>query len=226
MENFITVEREQKEKKAPITQVIPNNSIAYRFLKRTFDIVASLCGLIVLSPVFLITAFAIYIEDPGKTIFVQERNGLNGKVFRMYKFRSMCKDAPKMRAAMESQNELDGPAFKIKEDPRVTKVGKFIRKTSIDELPQLVNIFKGDMSVVGPRPLPTYETELLNAAQRQRLLAKPGLVCYWQVQGRSDTTFDEWMQMDFDYINQASVWTDLKIILSAIPAVLQGKGAV
>lgn len=226
MENSITVEREQKEKKAPITQVIPNNSIAYRFLKRTFDIAASLCGLIVLSPVFLITAFAIYIEDPGKTIFVQERNGLNGKVFRMYKFRSMCKDAPKMRAAMESQNELDGPAFKMKEDPRVTKVGKFIRKTSIDELPQLVNIFKGDMSVVGPRPLPTYETELLNAAQRQRLLAKPGLVCYWQVQGRSDTTFDEWMQMDFDYINQASVWTDLKIILSAIPAVLQGKGAV
>ena len=176
--------------------------------------------------VLLITAFAIYIEDPGKMIFVQERNGLNGKVFRMYKFRSMCKDAPKMRAAMESQNELDGPAFKIKDDPRVTKVGRFIRKTSIDELPQLVNILKGDMSVVGPRPLPTYETDQLTEAQRQRLLAKPGLVCYWQIQGRSDTSFDEWMQMDFDYINDASFCTDIKIILSAVPAVLLGKGAV
>lgn len=226
MENSITVEMVQKEKKTPITQVIPNNSIVYRFLKRIFDIVASLCGLIVLSPVLLITAFAIYIEDPGKMIFVQERNGLNGKVFRMYKFRSMCKDAPKMRAAMESQNELDGPAFKIKADPRVTKVGRFIRKTSIDELPQLVNILKGDMSVVGPRPLPTYETDQLTEAQRQRLLAKPGLVCYWQIQGRSDTSFDEWMQMDFDYINDASFCTDIKIILSAVPAVLLGKGAV
>lgn len=226
MENSITVEMVQKEKKTPITQVIPNNSIVYRFLKRIFDIVASLCGLIVLSPVLLITAFAIYIEDPGKMIFVQERNGLNGKVFRMYKFRSMCKDAPKMRAAMESQNELDGPAFKIKDDPRVTKVGRFIRKTSIDELPQLVNILKGDMSVVGPRPLPTYETDQLTEAQRQRLLAKPGLVCYWQIQGRSDTSFDEWMQMDFDYINDASFCTDIKIILSAVPAVLLGKGAV
>lgn len=226
MENSIAVETVQKEMNAPITQVTPNNSIAYRFLKRTFDIVASLCGLIILSPVFLITAFAIYIEDPGKVIFVQERNGLNGKVFRMYKFRSMCKDAPKMRAAMELQNELDGPAFKIKDDPRITKVGKFIRKTSIDELPQLVNILKGDMSVVGPRPLPTYETDQLTEMQRQRLLAKPGLVCYWQIHGRSDTSFDEWMQMDFAYINDARFWTDIKIILSAVPAVLLGKGAV
>ena len=160
MENSIAMETMQKEINVPVAQVVPNNSIAYRFLKRTFDIVASMCGLIILSPVFLITAIAIYIEDQEKAIFVQERNGLNGKVFRMYKFRSMCKDAPKMRTSMESQNELDGPAFKIKDDPRITKVGKFIRKTSIDELPQLVNILKGDMSVVGPRPLPTYETEI------------------------------------------------------------------
>lgn len=220
------METMQKEINVPVAQVVPNNSIAYRFLKRTFDIVASMCGLIILSPVFLITAIAIYIEDQEKAIFVQERNGLNGKVFRMYKFRSMCKDAPKMRTSMESQNELDGPAFKIKDDPRITKVGKFIRKTSIDELPQLVNILKGDMSVVGPRPLPTYETDQLTEVQRQRLLAKPGLVCYWQIQGRSDISFDEWMQMDFAYINDASFWTDMKIVLSAVPVVLLGKGAV
>ncbi len=226
MENSIAMETMQKEINVPVAQVVPNNSIAYRFLKRTFDIVASMCGLIILSPVFLITAIAIYIEDQEKAIFVQERNGLNGKVFRMYKFRSMCKDAPKMRTSMESQNELDGPAFKIKDDPRITKVGKFIRKTSIDELPQLVNILKGDMSVVGPRPLPTYETDQLTEVQRQRLLAKPGLVCYWQIQGRSDISFDEWMQMDFAYINDASFWTDMKIVLSAVPVVLLGKGAV
>lgn len=225
MENSIAVETAQQELSVPTTQVIPNHSIVYRFLKRAFDIAASLCGLVILSPVFLLTALAIYIEDPGKTIFVQERNGLNGKVFRMYKFRSMCKDAPKMRAAMESKNELDGPAFKMKDDPRITKVGKFIRKTSIDELPQFVNVLKGEMSVVGPRPLPTYETEQLTGVHRQRLLAKPGLVCYWQIQGRSDTSFDEWMQMDFDYINNASFWTDMKIVLMAVPAVLLGKGA-
>lgn len=227
-ENLIAVKttKQGEETNTADGEVRPNRSLMYRFWKRVFDILASLFGLIVLSPVFVLTAMAIYMEDPGKVIFVQERNGLNGKVFRMYKFRSMCKDAPKMRAAMESKNEMDGPAFKMKEDPRITKVGKFIRKTSIDELPQLVNILKGDMSIVGPRPLPTYETELLDATQRQRLLAKPGLVCYWQIQGRSGTTFDEWMQMDFDYINQAGVGTDLKIILSAIPAVLQGKGAV
>lgn len=206
-------------------RVIPNGSLGYRFLKRIFDIVGSFLGLLFFSPVFLITVLAIYVEDPGEVIFVQDRNGRDGKVFKMYKFRSMCKDAPKMRAAMESQNELDGPAFKIKDDPRITKVGKFIRKTSIDELPQLVNILKGDMSIVGPRPLPTYETEQLTDVQRQRLLAKPGLVCYWQIYGRSDTSFEEWMQMDFKYINEASIWTDLKIILGAVPAVLQGRGA-
>lgn len=215
----------EAEPKTMEGRVIPNGSLVYCFLKRTFDIVGSFIGLLFLSPVFLITAAAIYLEDPGEVIFVQERNGVDGKVFKMYKFRSMCKDAPKMRAAMESQNELDGPAFKIKDDPRITKVGKFIRKTSIDELPQLVNILKGDMSIVGPRPLPTYETEQLTEVQRQRLLAKPGLVCYWQICGRSDTSFDEWMQMDFKYINEASIWTDLKIILDAIPAVLQGRGA-
>ena len=207
------------------TVVKQNTSIIYHAVKRCADLVLSSIGLIVLSPIFLITALAIKLDDPGPAFFMQDRNGLNGKVFRMYKFRSMCKDAPKMRAAMEAQNELDGPAFKMANDPRITRVGRIIRKSSIDELPQLLNIFLGHMSIVGPRPLPTYETDQLNEYQRQRLLAKPGLICYWQIRGRSNTTFGEWMEMDFDYINHAGIWTDLKICLEAVPAVLKGEGA-
>lgn len=205
--------------------VVPNKRLRYRFIKRTFDILASLIGLILLSPLFLIVAIAIFIDDPGPVLFFQERNGLNGRVFRMWKFRSMYKDAPEKRFEMESQNELDGPAFKITNDPRVTRVGRLIRKASIDELPQLVNILRGQMSIVGPRPLPTYETAKLTQQQRKRLLAKPGLVCYWQVSGRNDIPFDEWMRMDYRYINEASVLTDLKILCMAVPAVISGKGA-
>ncbi len=209
----------------PIYSVAPNRRFGYRFMKRTFDIAASLIGLILLLPLFLIVAAAIYIDDPGPVLFFQERNGLNGRVFRMIKFRSMFRDAPEKRFELESQNELDGPAFKLTNDPRVTRVGKLIRKTSIDELPQLINILLGQMSIVGPRPLPTYETAQLTQQQRKRLLAKPGLVCYWQVSGRNDVPFDEWMRMDYRYINEADVLTDLKIICMAIPAVISGKGA-
>ena len=222
--------QETMEASAPVISisaysVTPNRKRAYRFLKRAFDIVASLCGILVLLPLFLLVAVAIFIDDPGPVLFFQDRNGLNGKVFRMWKFRSMYQDAPEKRFEMESQNELDGPAFKLKDDPRITRVGKFIRRTSIDELPQLVNILKGEMSFVGPRPLPTYETEQLTQQQKKRLLAKPGLVCYWQVCGRNDILFDEWMRMDYRYINEASFLTDLKIIGMAIPAVISGKGA-
>lgn len=206
-------------------EITPNGSVSYRILKRAFDIISSFCMLVLTSWLFIIVAIAIRIDSPGKAIFVQERNGLNGKVFKMYKFRSMCKDAPKMRAALESQNELDGPAFKIANDIRVTRLGKFIRKTSIDELPQLWNIFLGSMSVVGPRPLPTYETVQLNPYQRQRLLVKPGLICYWQISGRNDIAFDEWMEMDLRYINNATTLEDLRIVFKAIPVVLMKRGA-
>ena len=209
----------------PVYTVVPNKRLRYRFIKRTFDILASLIGLVLLLPLFLIVAIAIFIDDPGPVLFFQERNGLNGRVFRMWKFRSMYKDAPEKRFEMESQNELDGPAFKITNDPRVTRVGRLIRKASIDELPQLVNILRGQMSIVGPRPLPTYETAKLTQQQRKRLLAKPGLVCYWQVSGRNDIPFDEWMRMDYRYINEASILTDLKILCMAVPAVISGKGA-
>lgn len=206
-------------------KTITETKKGYLVVKRVFDVVMSLVALIVLLPVFLVTAIAIWAEDRGPVIFLQKRNGLNGEVFRMYKFRSMCVDAPNMHKELLKMNELDGPAFKLKDDPRVTKVGRFIRKTSIDELPQLINILKGEMSIVGPRPLPTYETEQCTDYQRQRLLIKPGLTCYWQCSGRNDIPFDEWMELDLKYIEEASFWVDLKIIFMTVEAVICGKGA-
>ena len=201
------------------------NKPFYRFVKRVFDIVSSLLGLIILSPLFLIISIAIYIDDPGPVLFFQDRDGLNNKVFKMWKFRSMYKNAHELRFELDDQNEFDGPAFKIMDDPRVTKVGKFLRRSSMDELPQLVNILRGDMSVVGPRPIATYETANMTDEQRQRTIVKPGLICYWQVSGRSNLSFDEWMEMDFQYIEDEGLWTDIKIIFKAIPAVLSGLGA-
>lgn len=205
--------------------VQPNQKLAYRILKRLLDIVASVFGLVVLSPVFLIVSFLIYKEDKGKVIFCQDRNGLNNTIFKMYKFRSMIANAPAMRAELGKYNELDGLAFKMKDDPRITKIGAFIRKTSIDELPQLMNVLKGEMSLVGPRPLPTYETAECNEYQLQRLLVKPGITCYWQISGRNDISFDEWIEMDLRYIREASIWTDIKILFMTVSAVLSKKGA-
>lgn len=209
----------------PQFSVTPNASPVYRFLKRTGDILISLFGLIVLSPVLAVVALLIWLEDRGPVIFTQERNGLNNRIFKMYKFRSMVINAAALRSEMEKYNELDGPAFKMKHDPRITRIGRFIRKTSLDELPQLVNILLGQMSLVGPRPLPTYETAQCNDYQMQRLLVKPGLTCYWQISGRSDITFDEWIEMDLKYIREASALTDLKILFQTARAVLTGKGA-
>lgn len=222
--------QETMEASAPVISisaysVTPNRKRAYRFLKRTFDIVASLCGIFVLSPLFLLVAIAIFIDDPGPVLFFQDRNGLNGKVFRMWKFRSMYQDAPEKRFELESRNELDGPAFKLKDDPRITRVGKFIRRTSIDELPQLVNILKGEMSFVGPRPLPTYETEQCNAYQKQRMTVKPGLTCYWQCNGRNTISFDDWIEMDLKYIREAGIWVDFKILCKTVISVAGGVGA-
>ncbi len=198
---------------------------AYSATKRVFDISCSLLALVVLSPIFLITSIAIYLEEHGSVYFVQERNGIDGKVFHIYKFRSMRQDAAAIRKSLASENELDGLAFKIKQDPRITKVGKFIRRTSIDELPQLLNIIKGEMSIVGPRPLPTYETERLSTYQRQRMMVKPGLTCYWQCSGRNNIPFDQWMEMDMKYIKEASMLTDVRIILKTVKAVLCEDGA-
>lgn len=217
--------RRDGEEGALIRTIGTERSGGFFFLKRAFDITASLVGLLVLSPLFLIVSVSILIMDGGPVLFVQERNGLHGKVFRMYKFRSMCRNAAEMHEELLAKNELDGPAFKMKDDPRVTKIGKFLRKTSIDELPQLLNVLKGEMSIVGPRPLATYETEKCNDYQKQRMQIKPGLTCYWQCKGRSGVPFDEWIEMDLKYIREAGVLTDIKIMIQTVGVVLSGKGA-
>ncbi len=206
-------------------ETLRDQRLVYRVVKRAGDIVLSALGLALLSPLLLITAALIWLEDHGTVIFCQERNGLNGEPFKMYKFRTMVPNADALRSAMEQYNELDGPAFKMKRDPRVTKIGAFLRKTSIDELPQLVNILRGEMSLVGPRPLPTYETAKCTAYQKQRLLVKPGLTCYWQISGRNDVSFDEWIEMDLEYIRNAGVATDIAILFKTARAVLTGRGA-
>ena len=190
-----------------------NVSIAYIVLKRIMDIVCSLAGIIVLSPLFLLIAILIKIEDPkGKVFFGQERNGQYPKKFKMLKFRSMVHNAEELLDELQHLNEQSGPAFKIKDDPRITKVGKFIRKTSIDELPQLFNILKGDMSIVGPRPPIPREVEQYDEYQMQRLAVKPGLTCYWQVGGRNSVDFDNWVSLDLKYIQERNLWIDIKLI--------------
>ena len=181
--------------------------------------------MIVLSPIFLITALAIKIEDGGPVVFTQYRVGKDGIPFKMYKFRSMRVDAEEVLKKLQEQNEADGPVFKMKHDPIITKVGHFIIKFSIDELMQLVNVFKGDMSVVGPRPALPNEVEQYDSFALKRLQVKPGLSCYWQVSGRSNIGFDEWMHLDVKYIKEMSIFTDIKIILLTIPAVLKGDGS-
>ena len=198
----------------------------YWILRRVQDILLSGIALIVLAPIMLLIALAIYIDDPhGSPIFTQIRCGRDGKPFKFYKFRSMCVDAEDKLAALLENNEMDGPAFKIKDDPRITKIGRMIRKTSLDELPQLWNIFKGDMSIVGPRPALPREVELYDDYQLQRMYVQPGLTCYWQVQPRrNDISFDDWIALDIKYIQERSFWVDWKIIFMTVGAVIRGEG--
>ena len=202
------------------------NETAYLVCKRAFDIAASFCALVVLSPVFLIIYLIIYLDDPhGNPIFSQIRIGKNGKAFRFYKFRSMVVNAEDLLAGLQNQNEMSGPAFKMNNDPRVTKVGRFIRKTSLDELPQLWNVLKGDMSLVGPRPPLPNEVEQYTEEQKKRLSVTPGLTCYWQVQpSRNDLDFGEWFELDMKYLRERSMKTDIKIIFQTILVVLHMEG--
>ena len=191
---------------------IEESRIGYCFFKRTMDIICSLMALIILSPIFLIVVIAIRIESKGLAIFSQERVGKDGKMFKMYKFRSMVANAEELKARLCDKNEMCGPMFKMKEDPRVTKVGKFIRKTSIDELPQLVNVLKGEMSLVGPRPSLPKEVMEFEDWMMERLSVKPGLTCYWQISGRSDIKFEEWMELDVKYVEERSTLVDISLI--------------
>lgn len=221
MANKIECTHEQLDRKEQL-----HSKSRYWVLRRAQDIVFSSIALVVLSPVMLLVALAVYIDDPkGSPVFSQIRCGRNGKPFKFYKFRSMCVDAEAKLDQLLQQNEMDGPAFKIKDDPRITRVGKFIRKTSLDELPQLFNILKGDMSIVGPRPPLPREVEQYNEYQRQRLYVTPGLTCYWQIQPhRNDLTFDEWMELDIKYMKERSFLVDWKIIFQTVRVVLFGQG--
>lgn len=191
-------------------------SSLYFITKRLIDFIGAALGIIILSPVFIITAIAIKLDSKGSVFFTQERVGQDKKRFNMYKFRSMCIDAEERLAKLKSKNEMSGPMFKMKEDPRVTKVGKLIRKTSIDELPQLFNVLKGEMSLVGPRPNLPREVVQFTEYQKLKLLAKPGLTCYWQVSGRNNIDFEEWMELDIKYIRERNTWEDIKLIFKTV----------
>ncbi|MBQ6816119.1 MAG: sugar transferase [Clostridia bacterium] len=205
---------------------IPNKNPIYLFLKRGQDIFFSLLAIITLLPVLLLISLIIVLDDPsGSPIFCQVRCGKNGRPFRMLKFRSMRKGAEDDLKNLLVSNEMDGPVFKIKDDPRITKFGKFIRKTSLDELPQLFNILIGDMSIVGPRPALPREVDFYNTYHNQRLLVRPGLTCIWQIQPlRNSINFEDWVNLDIEYINKQSFLLDLKIIFKTISAVFKGYG--
>ena len=195
-------------------------------IKRMMDILLSLFLLMIFSPIFLAVSWLIKRSSPEAVFFVQERVGLNKRRFNLYKFRTMIPDAERKLAGLEGFNELSGPVFKIKNDPRITPIGKFLRKTSIDELPQLYNVLIGDMSLVGPRALPVRDYNGFDQDwHRRRFSVRPGITCLWQVSGRNNIPFDQWMELDLEYIDNWSLWLDLKILLKTIPAVVSGYGA-
>ena len=198
----------------------------YWVLRRAQDIVFSLLALILLAPMALLISLAIVLDSPGDgAIFRQRRVGRDGKLFWLYKFRTMCPDAEEQLNELLSQNQMDGPVFKIKGDPRITRVGRFLRKTSLDELPQLLNVLQGNMSIVGPRPALPREVELYSDYQRQRLYVTPGLSCYWQIAPhRNEMSFDEWVALDMKYIQERSFWVDWKIIFLTVRAMLMKYG--
>jgi lipopolysaccharide/colanic/teichoic acid biosynthesis glycosyltransferase len=193
--------------------------------KRAIDVVGAATGLIIATPIMAAAALAIKMTSKGPVLFAQKRAGLGGQPFTIFKFRTMVVDAEAQKALLRAKNEQDGPAFKIKDDPRVTKVGKFLRKTSIDELPQLWNVLVGDMTLVGPRPLPVNESDACEGWQRRRLDVTPGLTCIWQVKGRSRVSFAEWVRMDVSYIRRRTFLHDVAILAQTVPAVLMRRGA-
>jgi exopolysaccharide biosynthesis polyprenyl glycosylphosphotransferase len=194
--------------------------------KRLLDIIVSSFLLILLAPILLVVAMLVKFGSVGPVFFVQERVGLNKRRLRIYKFRTMIADAEKKQMDLECLNEADGPVFKIKDDPRVTRLGRFLRKASIDELPQLLNVLKGDMSLVGPRPLPIRDYQGFDQDwARRRFSIRPGITCLWQINGRSSLSFQEWMELDLHYIDHWSFWLDVKVLAKTIPAVLKGVGA-
>lgn len=197
----------------------------YEVIKRVIDVVCSFVGVLVLSPLFVVIAIIIKFTSKGPVFFSQKRVGRDGKQFKMYKFRSMVVNAEELKEKLAAQNEMSGPMFKMKDDPRVTKVGKFIRKTSIDELPQLLNVLKGDMSLVGPRPSLPKEVAQFEDWMYRRLEVKPGLTCYWQVSGRNNIDFEDWMKLDIRYVEEKNLWIDIKLICKTVFVLFGDKNA-
>jgi exopolysaccharide biosynthesis polyprenyl glycosylphosphotransferase len=194
--------------------------------KRTVDLVGASTALIVLAPVLLVAAVAIKLTSPGPVLFAQERYGLNRRRFRMYKLRTMVADAEALQVTLEERNEASGPVFKIREDPRITRVGRVLRRISLDEIPQLLNVLRGEMSLVGPRPLPTRDVHrFTEAALMRRFSIRPGVTCLWQIGGRSNLGFDDWIRLDLKYIDEWSMALDVEILLKTVPAVVRGTGA-
>ena len=223
---FSNSREEHFEGDSIITQTTGRMRGVSLILKRALDIVASFAGIFLLTPLLLIVSLWIKSTSSGPVFFIQKRVGLGKRGFWLYKFRTMDADAEERMAEIEHLNEVSGPVFKIQNDPRITPIGKFLRKTSIDELPQLFNVLKGDMSLVGPRPLPVRDYIGFDEDwHRRRFSVKPGITCLWQVSGRSGVSFEKWMQLDMEYIDKWSLWLDLKILAKTIPAVLKGAGA-
>lgn len=210
-----------------VTTISPTHYGEKKYLvKRILDVIVGGMALLVFSPLLILAGFLIFLTSPGPVLFVQDRVGYNKRVFKLYKFRTMVRDAEKQIHSLENKNEMDGPVFKIKNDPRITKIGKILRATSIDELPQLINVIRGDMSLVGPRPLPIRDYNGFNEDwQKRRFSVLPGITCKWQISGRNNISFDEWMRLDMDYIDNWSLKEDIFILLKTIPAVFSRKGA-
>jgi lipopolysaccharide/colanic/teichoic acid biosynthesis glycosyltransferase len=207
-------------------EIQTNTSKHYLRSKRIIDLVLSFLGITILLPLFVLVAFIIKLEDrEGPIFFKQIRMGKDGQPFYMYKFRSMVSNAEELKVLLIEQNEAKGPVFKIKHDPRVTKVGRFIRKTSIDELPQLLNVLRGEMSLVGPRPPIPEEVEKYTSYERQRLSVTPGLTCYWQVSGRSNISFERWIELDLKYIEDRNFLIDIKLIFKTFFVLFGSKDA-
>lgn len=216
----------QKDDIAQQVSAVYSRRYGYFFLKRTLDITIAICLLFLVLPLFLLIPLIIKLSSPGPIIFKQKRLGLNGRHFTMYKFRSMVNNAEQFKSELEIFNLMNGPVFKMKNDPRVNEFGRFLRKTSMDELPQLWNVLKGQMSMVGPRPFPVSEVVTQNQRQYQRLKVKPGFTCLWQIKGRSNITdFDKWLRLDLEYIKNSSISLDIRILLRTVPAVIIGLGA-
>lgn len=214
-----------KENNLEFQVINKENRVVYNASKRLIDILLSLLGLIIVSPIMLIVAILIKLESTGPIIFSQKRVGLNGKEFNMLKFRSMVQNAEELKEKLQKQNEMSGPMFKMKEDPRVTKVGRLIRKTSIDELPQLINVLKGEMSLVGPRPSLPKEVAKFEPWMLERLNVKPGLTCYWQVSGRNNIDFEDWMKLDIKYVKERNLVLDIKLIFKTFFVLFGDKNA-